>query len=1119
MTNPSMSLSAVAASVCLLLSTSLIWGKAPVSIREEPLVLPTYEIGPPDLEPMFYAGRDYQGAQGAIYPYGLYDNLRDVRDNKTYQADFLENKYVKICVLPELGGRILSATDKTNSYDYVYRQTEIKPALIGMLGAWISGGVEWNIPHHHRASSYLPVDHRLVQNPDGSSTIWIGEVELRHRMEWAVAITLYPDKSYMKITTTLVNRTPFAHSFLDFTNTSVHANENYQVIFPPDTQFAVYHAKVQFAHWPLSHEVYQDVDYSRGVDISWWKNHPSPVSFFAWNFDADFFGGYDHGKEAGIIAVQDHNVSPGAKFFEWGNGAEGKLWDKVLDSQGDYLELMSGNFSDNQPDYSWIQPGETKIATAYWFPIRGIGGAKNANLNGAVNLEVGPAGKVNFGFYSTQEFHGAKVILTAGNQTLFEQNIDIAPDKPFVQRVSLPDGIKEGDLKVALLDSGNQELISYQPVRNRPQPMPPVVKPPLAPKEIKTVYELYHVGLRLEQFHNAALAPYPYYEEALRRDPGNYDVNTALGRLYCERGLWQEATAKLGAALDRATRNYTRPKDGEAYYYLGIALRGEDMNAEAEDAFHKASWSEAWTAASYYELAELDGKKGEWLQALSDLDRSLSYGTLNCRAWDLKAATQRKLGQPEDAREAARQALTVDPLDLWALNELALLDGRDGPEIKLGNSEQSNLELAVTYYQAGLTDDAKRVLKQIGATSPDRGGVNPLVYYYLGYLWQQSQDAGQSSRYFHLAAQMPTDYVFPFRLETIKVLEAAMQANPADARAPYYLGNLLYDRQPNAAITMWEKSAAIDGSFALVWRNLAQGYEHAEHDTPKAIAAMEKAVGLDKSNARFLYELDTLYESGNVSPQKRYASFESNPSVASKRSDALMQEAQIYLLLGRYDQAIQLLKSHRFHNWEGYSDIHDVYMSAYLLRGEGEFKAGKYEEALRDYNTSLEYPENLEVGRPYRETRLPQVHYLMGLTYSQLGDTTKSHQLYQQAMADEWRKQGRDQPEMLYYQGLAALKLDQAAAASQYFDDLIAMGQKALAVDSDADYFAKFEQTRSSRFRIADAHYLIGLGHLGKGEAANARAEFRSVLALNVNHLGATTQLSAMESPESAASR
>ena len=988
-----------------------------------------------------------------------------------------------------------------------------------MLGAWISGGVEWNIPHHHRATSYLPVDHRLVKNPDGSSTIWIGEVELRHRMEWAVGITLYPDKSYMKVTTTLVNRTPFVHSFLDFTNTSVHANENYQVIFPPDTQFAVYHAKVQFAHWPISHDVYQDVDYTRGVDLSWWKNHPAPVSFFAWNFDGDFFGGYDHGKDAGIISVQDHNVSPGAKFFEWGNGPEGRLWDKILDSRGDYLELMSGNFSDNQPDYSWIQPFETKVATQYWFPIRGIGGAKNANLNGAVNLEVGQSGKVNFGFCATQEFRGARVILSAGNQTLFEQSIDIAPDKPFVQQVPLPDGIKETDLKVALLDSGNKELISYHPVKYDPEPMPPVVKPPLPPKEIKTVDELYLAGLRLEQFHSAALEPYPYYEEALRRDPGDYDVNTALGRLYCERGLWQEARERLTVALDRATRNYTRPKDGEAYYYLGIALRGEEKNAEAEDDFHRASWSEAWTAASYYQLAELDGQKGEWSQALSDLDHSLAYGALNCRAWDLKAATLRKLGRIDEAKEAAHKALVVDSLDLWALHELGLLEGVAGPEINLGNIVQSNLELAVDYYQAGLAGESEQVLERLVAGSPDQNKVNPLVYYYLGYLAEQSHQPGEASKYFRLAAQMPSDYVFPFRLETVKVLEAAMQANPADARAPYYLGNLLYDRQPAAAIKMWEKSAAMDSSFALVWRNLGQAYEQAENNSTKAIAAMEKADGLDKSNAHFVCEVDMLYEAGNVSPQKRLALFESDPSVATKRSDAMMQEAKVYLLVGHYDQAIQLLEAHRFNNWEGYLDIHGLYMDTFLLRGEREFKAGKYLEALKDYEAALEYPENLEVAQPYHEIRLPQVDYLMGLAYEKLGNTTKSRELFQQATVAQWSEQSRRRPEMLYYQGLAALKLGRDSEANKIFDDLIAMGDKAMAAESDIDYFAKFGQKRSTRFRLADAHYLIGLGNLGKGETAKAQVEFQAVLKLNVNHLGATTQLSTSASSESVASR
>ena len=509
----------------------------------------------------------------------------------------------------------------------------------------------------------------------------------------------------------------------------------------------------------------------------------------------------------------------------------------------------------------------------------------------------------------------------------------------------------------------------------------------------------------------------------------------------------------------------------------------------------------------------MDGQKGDWPQALSDLDHSLAYNTLNCRAWDLKAAALRKLGRADEAKEAASKALPVDPLDLWGLHELDLLGGSGGAEIARGNSVQSYLELARDYAQAGLAGESEQVLKGLVATSPDANKVNPLVYYDLGYLAAQRHEAEEASQYYHLAAQMPPDYVFPFRLEEEKVLEAAIRTNPADARAPYYLGNLFYDRQPAAAIKMWEKSADVDGSFALVYRNLAQAYQQVENDTAKAITAMEKAVQLDQNDSRFLYELDTLYEAGNVPPQKRAASFRAHAAVAAQRSDALMQEAKVDLLLGQYDRSIQLLEAYHFHNWEGYGEIHDVYVDAHVLRGEREFKSGKYPEALKDYEASLEYPENLEVGRPYHEPRLPQVNYLLGLTYEKLGNRAKSRELFHQALAGEWRERRHGQPEMLYYQGMAALKLGQHSDAIQLFDQLIALGEKALAAGSEVDYFAKFGQRRSDRFRRADADYLIGLGNLGKGETAKAMAEFQAALGLNVNHLGATTQLAGTAGP------
>lgn len=1106
--------------VLLLMPLSVVWAQAQTPVRawEAPLSLPTYEIGPPEKSPMFFSGRIYQGAAGMVYPYPLYDTLLDVRDDKTYVADYLENQYVKICVLPGLGGRVFSATDKTNGYDYVYRQTEIRPALIGMIGAWISGGMEWDVPSHHRSTSYLPVEHRLVKNADGSSTIWVGDIDLQTKMQWLVGITLHPDKSYLEVTTKVLDGEPTAQSFLDFTNTAVHVNNDYQVIFPPDTRFAVYHAKVQFTDWPVSHEIYRGVDYRKGVDISWWKNNPAPNSFFAWNFDGNFYGAYDHGAKAGTMIVQDHNVSPGAKFFEWGNGPEGELWDKILDSRGPYLELMGGNFSDNQPDYSWIEPYETKEATQYYYPIREIGGAKNANLNGAVNLQVEPSGKVFVGFSTTQAFDDAKVVLTGKGQTLYEQSVDISPKAPFIREVALPAGMDQYDLKASIQDSHGNELVSYQPVKLAPEAMPPTITPPGPPEEIQTVDKLYQTGLRLEQFHNASLSPIPYFEEALRRDPENYEVNTALGRIDCERGMWPDAIHHLELAIHRVTYNYTRPKDGEAEYYLGIARMAEGQNQQADDAFHRASWSEAWTAASYFQLAELAGRNGDWVTAAADLDHSLDYNRENAKAWDLKSIAMRETGHKQEAEDAARNALVINPLDLWAANELKLSNAENRPQIGLGNTLQSNLWLAIDYYHAGLPTESEEILKREIAASPDPHSVDPLLYYYLGYLAQQRGETGEATKYFGLARQMPSAYVFPFRVETVKVLKAAMAADPRNPLTPYYLANALYYlQQHSAALDLWKKSTEMDGSFAPAWRNLAFAYEHTENDTAKAIAAMEKAVDLDKNNAYYRYYLDVLYEEGNVSPQKRLASLEEDQTGVDKRSDALTQEIKANILLGRYDRAIDLLNSHEFHNWEGQGDIHSVYMEAHLLKGDEEFRAGRYQEAQKDYEAALLYPENLEVGQPYREPRLAQVDYLLGMTEEKLGNSTKSRELFQQAASPEWWSRS---PEMDYYQGLAALKLGQNDEAARLFSGLIEKGESMLAGSSKESLFTeKFGSGQSQNYQLAEAHYLIGLGSLGKGATGKARDEFQLALKVDINHVGATEQLMAFPGTSTVASR
>ncbi|RPJ82227.1 MAG: DUF5107 domain-containing protein, partial [Acidobacteria bacterium] len=500
--------------ICVLLVSTAFCvaalANSAVRIWEESVNIPTYQIGPPDPNPLFYSNESYQGAQRRIYPYPMLDDLKHVRAEKSYKVVYLENEYIKVSVVPELGGRLFSALDKTNQYDFFYRQNVIKPALIGMLGAWISGGIEWCVFHHHRNTTYMPVDHTIRENADGSKTVWFGETERRHRMKWLIGITLYPGKSYLEATVKLFNRTPVPNSMLYWANVAVHVDENFQVIFPPSVELTTFHSKIDFSHWPVSNETYRGVDY-RGKDISWWKVHPEGTSFFAWNLQEDFMGGYDHAKKAGVVHVANHNVVSGAKLWEWGTGPSAKVWDKILtDTDGPYAELMVGAFSDNQPDYSWIKPHEVKTFKQYWYPVREIGGFKKANLDAVANLELKAGNVALIGFNASSAFPGAKALLQAGNKTVFEKVFDIGPDKPFRQEVPVPAGIQETDLRVSLVADDGRELIAYQPISRKNPPLPDTAKAPAAPKDIKTNEELYLTGLRVEQIHNPTVDPLQY---------------------------------------------------------------------------------------------------------------------------------------------------------------------------------------------------------------------------------------------------------------------------------------------------------------------------------------------------------------------------------------------------------------------------------------------------------------------------------------------------------------------------------------------------------------------------------------------------------------------------------
>lgn len=1108
-----------------LLAASGLAQAAAVKATEEDIVIPTYLAGDPEPSPMFYFGRGSQGAQGRTYPYPLYDTLTSIKTNKTYRIIYLENEYVRIGVLPEIGGRLFEGVDKSNGYDFIYRQHVIKPALIGLIGAWISGGVEWNIPHHHRATTFLPVQYRLEENGDGSKTIWVGELEVRHRMRWAVGYTLYPGRSYLECKLRILNRTPLVNTMLCFANVAVHVNEDYQVIFPPRTQVATFHHKREFTTWPWATTRYAGADYTHGVDVSWYSNHIAATSMFAWNYEDDFLAGYDHGREAGLMSVANHHIVPGKKLWTWGNGPRGRMWDKILtDTDGPYIELMVGAYSDNQPDYSWLHPFETKSFEMYWYPFRNIGGVKNANLEAAVNLEVatnGPA-LAKVGFCATRAHRSAEFTLTAGNQVLFREKAAIDPAKPFLKTVSMPAGVEAHDLRAVMTVNG-KELIGYSPARLGPAVIPEPVKGPPPPKEIKTIEELWLAGQRLEQFHNAELDPEAYWEEALQRDGSDARVNTSMGIRRLKQARFSEAERHFRKAIERLTTNYTTPKDHEPFYYLGLALTGQGKLDEAFDAYYKATWSETWRSPAYFALAEIASTRGDIFEALDHLERSLQANALHIRALALKASLLRHAGRPREALAvldfASRQ---TDPLDVRLLAERWLAGNKAAVSelsATLREHPATGLETASEYGNAGLWQDGAALLSKMIEGSKDKTRqtrVSPLVYYYLGHFAERQGEAAKAAEYRRYATEMSPDYVFPFQWEVIPVLRRAMELNPKDARAPYYLGNLLFDWQPQEAVKLWEQSAALDPSFAMVQRNLAIAYSHQKptNDLAGAIRRLERAVAGGMKYPRHFAELDALYANTKMAPEKRLALLIRNHEVVSKNDDALSREIGLRILDGQYDESIQLMTGRKFSVWEGGSlDVAEHWVNAHLLRGQQRLAAGQAAAALEDLQKAKTIPENLPSDQS-SSSRNAEIDYWIGMAHEAAGNCEKARQSWQKAAQvapSEERGEGRlsEQQVQSCYKALAQQKLGQTAEAEAALKSILEAATRSLEGDPSN---IPSRRRLSGEARNAMAHYLAGLAQLGLNELEKAKEEFTLALQASPDHLGAKQGLRAITS-------
>ena len=1021
-------------------------------VWEKTVIIPTYEAARPDKNPLFLEKRVYQGSSGKVYPRPVIDKISDEKIDKEYKAVFLENDYLKIMILPELGGRVQRAYDKTRNYDFVYYNQVIKPALVGLAGPWISGGIEFNWPQHHRPSTFDEVNYTFFENEDGSATVVVSEYENMFHTKGETEFTLYPDKAYLELKNHLFNRTPVKQTFLWWANPAVAVNSNYRSIFPPDVTAVMDHGKRDVSIFPIATGTYYKVDYSRGVDISRYDNLPVPTSYMAAKSDFDFVGGYDDSVKAGLLHIADHHISPGKKQWTWGSGDFGKAWDRNLtDEDGPYFELMTGCFTDNQPDFSYIAPFEARDFTQYFMPYHDLGQVHNANKDLSLHLDVDDT--ITVTLYCSGTLGKCDVNINK----FYKKSFDFQCANTY--EFSIPNNnLKIEDIKITVTKDGREILTFDGNVKKHDIPEPAKAAP--LPQDCKTNEDLYLYGTHIEQYRHATRRAEDYYLEGLRRDKTDMRLNNAYGMLLFKKGYIRESEQYFRNAVEKQTRSNPNPISGEYYYNLGLSLFYQDRLNEAFDAFYKAVWNADTQANAYYFLALIQSKFGNTESAVAFTDKALIFNARNFAAMNLKSLLT---GEKSEA-------VKYDSLNILAL----FINGKDIKKHII--NPNMLIDLSLELWLGGFNEKAFELLNLCNEPFP-------LLDYYRAFY------SGDNS-YLVKAFKASPYCCFPNRIEDIAVLEYAIQNNPQDFKATYYLGCLyFYKERHEDAIKCFEMSIARGADFATPYRNLALLEYNVKHNIKTALSLMEKAFSLDENDARILYELDLLKKRIGVKPSERLAFLKKHFDIVKLRDDLTLEYITLLNLIGEYKKALDMIMNRKFHPWEGgEGKVPEQYIFSNIALGTPE--------------STFTYPEKLGEGKLYGAQENRQ-NYYMGLKTDDSAYFEKaSTGLSEPASAMYYNDQP---PKTIFYQGMALLKLGRENEANERFDKLIAYADEHIDDEISIDYFAVslpdllvFDEDLNIKNKL-HCMFMKSLGLYGKGEKEKSKSLFEEALAINPN--------------------
>lgn len=925
-----------------------------VKAWEGKITIPTYQLNPGDLNPRFH---ELDGS--IIYPYTMQDDFTTRCVRQDHRALFLENEYLKLTLLPDIGGRIHSVLDKSTGRQMFQLNDCIRPARIALRGAWVSGGVEWNSgPQSHTVSAYDAVNTALEAHPDGSASIVVTDVNRDSGLRWQVRVTLRPGVAALDEQIRISNPTDAARPYFFWNNTSFPNNGGGTRILWPATLICD-HYGTKFTRWPINEE---------GVDMTWLKNYQDTAAMFTVNCAYDFFGAYNVDMDSGLVHVADRRVLPGKKCWTWGKSNYGVMRQQFLgEKDTEYIEVQSGPLP-TQSDYEFLDQHRSLGWEESWYPVHGLGeGFEYCTRELTVQTVRPTGGDLQVRMLATARYDGATVRVERDGKALAEETADLNPKDVFA--LSVPGGIG-APVRIVATAADGRVLADF----TSPLPIPYEPIPQLTRTTTSTAESVYLAGQRQEK-NTERLQARQLYAQALRMDPNHADAMRALARLDIQAVRYDDALALLGRALK------LDPADGPT---LGMAalceLRKDRFDAALKHAYaairRPDSSGLGWDIAGRIYLRQ--GKIDAGIEAFRN---AIAACPADLRAREHLLIALIAAGRPADLRDAADEAWRDDPTNLVAwLAQTRVLKVKLAPP-SLGDADVAAMDAAAEFAECGRYAEAGALLDAFCG----RKTGNRLVLYWMAWLAERQGEPEKAEQLRERAAAAQTEGVYAANPLALGPLSEAIAKNPADARARADLGNMLAGiGDLDGALPLWREAVRIDPGQAVAWRNLGlyewkwnRNFDAAERCYGSAIKANPADQTYWRDRATVLMQGDRADEAVkllNALPASR----------SFTRGDVLLTRVRADLELDQYDDAVKTLDSNWYTIGEFQSDSHDLFVRALVARGCRAYDKGNYKAALADFKRALTYPLNLGIGRRPRPGESLQ-YFWLGSAYEKLG--------------------------------------------------------------------------------------------------------------------------------------